>query len=180
MAAVTVQHNFRPVIPITTTTGLVVSKSATNTRVTSPLSPSVVPVGGMVHEIPQTMSFGTQALATTEIMLGQPVRFTDTGLALASAAADLSASDCVGLALQTKAEGQMCLYASDGSVTRTTWLHISGSVYLTPGRPYYLGVTPGTITPTMPTSGVFLRVGYAVSHNVFDIELGDLVVLSDI
>jgi hypothetical protein len=124
-------------------------------------------------------SLGIYALATEAIQAGQPVRLTASGLALAAATPQLS-QGTVGIALTSKQPGEQCLYASDGSITLTDWRPIAGTLELTPGTPYSLGVVPGTLAVGFPATGVLLRIGFAVSTTALDIELGEVVILSGI
>ncbi|OQW92913.1 MAG: hypothetical protein BWK79_00120 [Beggiatoa sp. IS2] len=73
--------------------------------------------------------------------------------------------------------GNVSVYV-DGFISRADWTPITGTLFLIPGKTYYLSNTePGKLTSTPPTTGYLLSVGTAIYPDTLDIEISQLIQL---
>jgi len=120
----------------------------------------------------ETVYYSAEADSSTKI--GSPLYLTGVGhvdLAQADAAGTVQV---VGLALEAVSTGFTCQYISEGSIERTDWTDVAGTVALSAGATYFLDTSlAGRITSTAPTTGgqYVVRVGRAVNTTTLDIEI---------
>lgn len=80
-------------------------------------------------------------------------------------------------AFPANAGGNVSVYV-DGFISRADWSAITGTLFLTPGKTYYLSnIEPGKLTDTPPTTGYLLSVGTAIYPDTLDIEISTLIQL---
>jgi hypothetical protein len=112
------------------------------------------------------------AIADENIIIGNAIRVTPTGVALATA----NDGEVVGLSASAANAGQPLAYLTEGQVSRADWTPITGAMSLVPNSTYYLS-TLGKLSINPPSSGYVVRVATALDAQTLDIEVSQSVLL---
>jgi hypothetical protein len=124
---------------------------------------------------------GDSAVATTNLVIGQPIYITGAGQLAIAQADSLVTSRVQGLVVsQSVSTGFSGLYASFGIVERSDWTSVIGSLSLSIGSRYFLDPnTAGRMTTLAPSmSGeIVIALGIAVTANKFSIDIDTPVLL---
>lgn len=111
-------------------------------------------------------------VAGSELVAGQPVYF-DEITETVKPAANLSfpEGDILGLAATSVSSGGSVDVILYGEVTLQDWTAVTGTVTLTVGSRYFLGVTPGSMTTVgLVGPGILAALGKAVSSTTLLFE----------
>lgn len=123
-----------------------------------------------------------EAIFLSDAIIGQPVYVYGDGYVDLARNDDIVTSQVIGLAYSAVSANQSGLVLTDGSVERSDWTPITGTVNLVPGDVYFLDSNApigGKLTGTAPTtSGTYVvRVGRAFTTKRLDIEIAMEVLL---
>ena len=113
------------------------------------------------------------AITDTAVVPGTPLTLRSPGVTPST----MAFPDVLGLAITAVAVGDNAAYICYGTLELSDWTAIIGTVNLTPGAFYYLGVT-NFLTSTPPTTGQLVEIGRAESDTVFDINIKTPIFLS--
>ena len=133
-----------------------------------------VPIEPQVPVTPELLDY-YEAEADSTIIIGNPLYIVSGTGHVDLAQADTSVTAQVaGLSLIDITSGGTCQFISEGSIERSDWSSITGSVNLSAGVFYYLDPsTAGRLTSTAPsTPGQYVvRIGRAINTTTLDIEI---------
>lgn len=122
-----------------------------------------------------TESFSNEA--GDDLLKGQPIYIDISGRLQKAANNGFAESQVTGVMFNDASALASGDYVPDGTLELSDWTAIIGTTELTPGTLYFLGSTPGTLTPTAPTTDGFyvVRVGRALTVTKLDIEIGQSI-----
>jgi len=122
----------------------------------------------------------TAAILSAQNNLGSPLvagtpitRLPGNTVTTAFAGTGMPTRRADGLVLQFANSGDSVRYVYQGPLVLPDWTVLTGTMLLIPGATYYLGMTPGTLTTTMPTRPSFALlqvVGVALDANTLDVD----------
>jgi hypothetical protein len=107
------------------------------------------------------------------IKIGYPL-YLSGGLVYPAQSNAAGTTQVVGVSINDVAAGISCSYITEGSITRSNWTDIAGTVGLSSGATYFLDpTTAGRITTTAPTTAgqYVVRIGRAVNATTLDVEI---------
>jgi hypothetical protein len=128
---------------------------------------------------PTPVTTVASAVAASNLQAGQPVYINGTTGQMAPASAAAYATSFVaGLSAAVTASAFVANLATD-FLTLNSWVIVTGTALLQPGQRYFLGITPGTLSPIAPTvpGQVVAAVGQATSPTQFRIQIGQPILL---
>jgi hypothetical protein len=105
------------------------------------------------------------------IRIGQPIYLKNNFHADLAGANNLPFANIIGFAIKATNPTFSAEYITDGLLTLSDWINVSGTNLLVPGQTYFLSNIIGNITNIPPTSGYIVSVGKAVSQTQLDIEI---------
>ena len=122
----------------------------------------------------------TAAILSAQNNLGSPLvagtpitRLPGNTVTTAFAGTGMPTRRADGLVLQFANSGDSVRYVYQGPLILPDWTVLTGTPLLTPGATYYVGMTPGTLTATMPSRPSFALlqvVGVALDANTLDVD----------
>lgn len=137
-------------------------------RIRPELSGYVKPVEPV--PVPTLPYIYSSATADATLVEGLVV-YTKSNGHIAAASSDVDATaGAVGLLWAGVTSGATAYFLTEGSITKSDWTAIAGTVSLSAGDDYYL-TTAGQISLTPPIVGSVVRVGRAIAANTIDIEV---------
>jgi len=107
------------------------------------------------------------------ISSGQPVTRVTNGVRLANATD--TTKPCRGLCVGGVGAGAIGTFQNSGMFHLADWTSVTGSVNLTEASYYYLDVTSGKLTSTVPASGPCQLIGQANSTTDLDIQIRETI-----
>jgi hypothetical protein len=133
-----------------------------------------VPIEPQIPVAPAVLDY-YEAEADSAIVIGNPLYIVSgTGHVLPAQASSSTAAQVAGLSITDTSSGATCRFLSEGSIERSDWSTVAGTVNLSAGVFYYLdSSTAGRITSTAPTTpGQYVvRIGRAIDTTTLDIEI---------
>lgn len=114
------------------------------------------------------------------IAVGVPIRVDSNARVSVAAADSVSNANVTGLVFKSAALDEVGQYVPEGGrVSLDDWSAITGAVQLSPNAEYFLSTSAGQLTTTAPTNTgeVFIKVGRALNVKIFQVELGESILL---
>jgi hypothetical protein len=125
-------------------------------------------------------SLGSVSLEFSEgANAGAPIRVSPAGLARNAVATSADGARVVGLAGAAVTAGNSAAVVLGNRLSMANWTNITGSTSLIPGSNYFLGSTAGkmSLVPPSAAGSVVVRVGYAVTTEIFQVDITVWVLL---
>jgi hypothetical protein len=113
---------------------------------------------------------GFQITAAIDLRAGQPVYVDPSGQAAQARADILATCGVVGL-IGEDTSAHSIGTVNTQSLELSSWIFVTGSTLLVPGRQYYLGTIPGTLTlvPTDVPGSTVVAIGRAISTTTINL-----------